>query len=649
MQLSGKRFYEFGPYRLDAVKRLLLREDEVVPLKSKVFDTLLVLVEESGRVLEKDELMKKLWPDTVVEEANLSIYISTLRRALGERPGENRYIVTIPGQGYRFVAEVRESGNGQAELLLQERTSVSVTVETEDEKLEPFSLNDIQKAEVALPPAPSSPRRRLRYPLLLAGLLLAGLAGAGYYWWATRPALRGLPVKSIAVLPFKQLNGGQDDYLGLGLADVLITRLDDLRQIKVRPTSAILRYRGTEQDAVAIGREQKVDAVLEGSIQRSGNNVRVTVQLVSVQDGAPLWSGLFDQQMADSLVFEDAITQRLVRVLALKLSDAERRTLAKRSTDNAEAYQLYLKGRFFWNKRTGEGVKKGLECFEQAVKLDPNYALAYVGIADCYFIELIGLPHEERRVRMKAAAMKALELDETLAEAHASLAWVKCWYEWDWAGAEQEFKRALELNPNYATAHHWYALYFSFLGRNEEALAEIKQAAELDPLSLIINANVGYILMCARLYDQAIASLHKTLEMDPTFSRTHIWLGESYTAKGMYAPAITELQQAVKLCGDEPKIKGVLGHAYAKAGKRTEAVKILRELDKLCEKQANCLDDRAILRTDLEGKPTGFEMLQQAVAEHNSGMTVLKVHPYYDDLRSDPRFTDLLRRVGLAQ
>ncbi len=580
MSKPARHFYQFGPFRLDAAERLLLREGEPVLLTPKVFDTLLVLVQNSGRLLGKDELMQTVWPDAIVEESNLSQNIFTLRKALGESPTKPKYIETIPRRGYRFIASVRE----------------------------------------------------VRYE------------GAD---------LTGVAVRSIAVLPFKPLGAKNgDEYLGLGLADALITRLSNIGQIVVRPTSSVRKYTGLEQDPVAVGRALRVESVLDGSLRRSGERIRVTVQLVSVRDGVPLWADRFDEKFTDIFVVEDSISERVAAALMLKLTGEDKKRLTKRYTENIEAFQLYLKGRYYWNKRTGQGLKKGIEYFQQAIEKDPTYALAYAGLADCYnLLSLYGVfPPKETMPRAKAAAMRALEIDNTLAEAHTSLAYAKLYYDWDWAGAKREFLRALELNPNYATAHHWYHEYLTAMGWFEESHAEILQAQELDPLSLIISTDVGWGLYYARRYDQAIEQLRKTIEMDPTFAVAHFILGLCYGQKGLFKESAAEIQKAIAILGDNPLALavGVLGHAYAVSGKKDRALKVfeqLKDLSKRCYVPAYSL---AIIYTGLGQKDQALKWLRKAYEERYDRLIYLKVEPMFDSLRSDPRFKDLLRRIGFA-
>src|SRR5262245_60300547 len=454
MTRSANRVYEFGPFRLDTGNHLLLRDDEAIQLKPKVVDTLLALIESRGRVIGKDELIERLWPDTIVEESNLSQNIYLLRKTLGEGPSQQNYIETVPKRGYRFVAEVREVSEAPAAEVAQ---VVEPGAEASQATEKPNGIDAASAKEEAVGrrnanlPSLLKARWSAHPRLVVASFALLGLAAAAIYLgvssWS-KPPKAGAPVRSIAVLPFKPIGAAQrDEILELGMADTLITRLSNLRQIVVRPTSAVRMYTGLEQDPVAAGRELKVDAVLEGSVQKSAERIRVTARLVNVRDGSALWTGQFDEQSADIFKVQDRVSEQAARTLAMGLTDEEKQRLARRYTDNIEAYQLYLSGRYFLYKVTPEGNRKGIEYFQQAIDKDPAYALAYTGLADCY-IQLGNwqmLPPNESFPKAMAAAEKALKLDDALAEAHISLASVKS-SSWDWASAEADFKRAIDLN-----------------------------------------------------------------------------------------------------------------------------------------------------------------------------------------------------------
>lgn len=464
-------------------------------------------------------------------------------------------------------------------------------------------------------------------------------------------------INSLAVLPFKPLVAeSRDEALELGMADALITRLSHLRQIHVLPTSSVRKYAALEQDPLAAGRELKVDSVLDGSLQRVGDRIRVTVQLVRVKDGSALWAETFDEKFSDIFAIEDSISRRVVTGLMLTLTGEEKKQLTKRYTENTEAHQLYLKGRYYWNKRTEEGLKKGIEYFNQAIEKDPGYALAYAGLADCYWLMGSGAAWLSPLVgasKGKAAALKALQIDETVAEAHTSLAAITLFYDWDWSGAEQQFKRAIELNPRYATAHHWYAFYLTLMGRPDEGIAEIKRAQELDPLSLIISTDFGFLLYFARRYDEAMEQLRNVIEMDPHFTTAHVRLGQVYEQKAMYEEAVAEFQKAVTLSPEGSYLylarTYVLARTYALLGNRDEAVRILHEATKLSKKRHISPYAIALIYAGLGEKDRAFAWLERAYAERSNWLVGLKVDPRVDNLRSDPRFAELLRRMNFPE
>jgi DNA-binding winged helix-turn-helix (wHTH) protein/tetratricopeptide (TPR) repeat protein len=606
--------YAFGPFLLDTRERRLLRDGEVVPLTLKAFDLLQVLVENQGHLLHKEELLKRVWPDAVVEENNLTVTISALRKALGEGPTDRQYIETVPRRGYRFVAEFRASS---------------------------------ESTEAA-----RGPQQRRARAFALGGMVSVALAVAAALVWVGKrssPAAPPVPVRSMAVLPFRSLTN-DSEYLGLGMADALITRLGSTKLLLVRSTGAVQKYTAPGLDPVAAGRDLQVDAVLEGSVQTVGDRLRTTVRLLRVSDGSTLWAGTFDERLTDIFTVQDSISQRLAEALALELTEAQRSLLIRRTTSDSDAYQLYLRGRFFWNKRTRDGFERGAAYFRQAVEKDPAYALAYSGLADSY----IGLtyyqyasPHAAMP-RARAAALKALEIDGSLAEAHASLAHVKTNYEWDWAEAARLFREALALKPDYATAHQWYgAHYFTPMGRLEEALAETRRARQLEPLSAVYNAFVGATLFFARRHDEAIEECRKTIDLHPDFGVGHWYLGRAYLQTGQHEEALAELEKAVALSGGSPLMKGTLGVGYALAGDRAAAKATLGELERLrAESYASALDI-ATIHAAVGDRESAFRWLDRAAEERAFHLIYLKVWSELDPLRPDPRFKDLVRRLGL--
>jgi serine/threonine protein kinase/tetratricopeptide (TPR) repeat protein len=492
--------------------------------------------------------------------------------------------------------------------------------------------------------------KRYKLPAATAGLaLVLGVVGVVLYLHARSSEIA---IESIAVLPFQNRSAEPDsEYLSDGLAESLIYRLSQLPNLRVSPTSSVFTYKNKEIDPIKVGKELGVSAVLSGRIVQRGESLTISAELVDVRQNKLLWGEQYDRKISDLLQTQREMAREIVDKLKLRVSGQER-GLAKNYTENNEAYQLYLKGRFHWNKRSGEGLRKSIEYFQEAIDRDPNFALAYCGLSDTY--ALFGgpaaggdMPPNEVLPKAKKAALKALEIDETLAEAHVSLGHVKYYYDRDWASAETEFKRAIELNPNYPTAHHWYAVYLFTVGRQQEALTEIKRAQELDPLSLPINAWFGQILEAAGQSDQAVEQLLKTVELDPNFITAQYRLGLIYEEKGMYDEAIARFNQVVNLSDGGPVGIAALGHAYASTGNREEAHKKLAELTKLANERYVSPVQVALIYTALGDRDKAFYWLEKAEKAHDLSIARLKVEPKLASLRSDPRFHDLVRRIGI--
>ncbi|HKQ79651.1 MAG TPA: tetratricopeptide repeat protein [Blastocatellia bacterium] len=653
MSGQANHFYEFGPFRLDPAERLLLRAGDIVPLAPKAFETLLALVERHGRVWQKEELIKRIWPDTFVEEGNLAQHIFTLRRALTDGQNGCQYIETIPRRGYCFVAEVREEWN---DPIVDEHAPTSVII---DQKEAPNS-----------PAADRSSKRRIgrrsaERVIVVSLALIALTVAVVHFRISSASKERGtVPgVRSLAVLPFKSIGaGGGDDHLGLGMADALITRLGNLKQVSVRPTNAVRNYSIPGADPLVAGRDLKVEVVLDGNIQRIDGRIRLTAQLVNVRDGAPLWSGKFDERFTNIFAAQDAISERVAEALTLRLTGEQRKSLSKRYTGNIEAYQAYSSGRYFWDKRSEEGVRKATEFFQRAINLDPNYALAYAGLADCYISGHLGLPALKAHEKAEAAALRALEIDDTLAEAHTSLA-ITRFYVWDWPGAEREYKRAIELDPNCAAAHEFYALYLETMGRMDEGFAEIYRALELNPLSLTINTGLGRMFYSNRQYDQAIAQYRKTLELDPNILWVRLRLGQALSQKGLADESMAEFRKAREILTasigldrpdrpDRPDRMDVvsirLAQSLAFLGQRDDAKKIVDQWKRLPPAGRISLPDVATVYVGLGEKDEAFDLLERAYTERDIHLASIKSDPRFDSIRSDHRYADLVRRLGLA-
>jgi len=480
-------------------------------------------------------------------------------------------------------------------------------------------------------------------------LAIIALAGIAIYLLAGRGEQAA--IDTIAVLPFvNESNDPNAEYLSDGISDSIINSLSQLPNLRVRSLSSVARYKGQQVDPQTVGREQNVRAVLLGRLTQRGETLAISAELVDMRDNSRLWGQQYNRRLPDLMAIQEEIAREISEKLRQRLTGEDRQRLTKNRTENADAYQLYLHGRYYWNKRTEEGLKRSATYFQQAIGQDPIYALAYSGLADAY--NIMGtfslIPPKDAFPRAKAAAEQALKIDDLLAEPHTSLAWVYFIYEWDWKGAEREFKRAIELNPSYSTAHSWYGMYLASLERRDEALAEMKLAAELDPFSLIIGSLRGWVFYLMRQYDLAYEHARKTDDLDPNFARAHWVLGLVYEQTGKYEDAIAAFQKRAALSGSNSEDLAHLGHAYAIAGKRAEAQKVLTQLTALAATRYVSAYDIAEIYVGLGEKERAFEWLDKAVEERPRFLVDLRVEPRLDPLRSDPRFAVLLRRTGLS-
>ena len=537
-------------------------------------------------------------------------------------------------------AAVPQAPSGEKTVSAQEASASSETTKT---------LSD----RVASLPSTGSPvvgsRSRLNRLALVAGLLVAVGLAVGL-WLYLRARSVEAAIDSIAVLPFvNQNNDPNMEYLSDGLTESTINSLAQLPNMRVIARSSVFRYKGREIDPIMIARELGVRAVFTGRITQRADSLIISVELVDAVLNKQLWGETYDRKVSDLIVVQREIAREISANLRTRLTPPEESLVTKRYTENPEAYQLYLKGRYYWNKRTGEAFKRAIEYFNGAIEQDPSYALAYVGLADTYLLlsrYSAGTP-EESYPRAKAAAKRALAIDETLAEAHNSLAGVLLDYDWNLVESDREYRRAIELNPNYATARHWYANGpLLVMERYDEAIAEMKRAVELDPLSLIINSDLGSMYVNARQFDRAVEQLRKTIDMDRSFYPAHYWLGEAYLMKGSYAEAIAEYEKARAL-NDDPLVLGLLGHAYAVSGKREDAQRMLDELNNLAQQRYVSSYTFALVYAGLNDKDQAFEWLEKSYRDRSSEIAYFKVDPLMDNLRADPRFADLVRRVGL--
>jgi TolB-like protein/Tfp pilus assembly protein PilF len=590
--------YRFGPFRLDVAERQLLRDGRHVPLTSKVFDILLLLVQNSGRVVLKEELMQQIWPDIVVEENNLTVNMSALRKALGKRDNGPEYIETVPRRGYRFISVV--------EKVLDESDAV----------------RDVRYASAAVEERASVREQQQQQQV----------------------------ANSLAVLPLTNASSDPNlEYFSDGISESIINSLSRLPQLRVMARNTSFRFRGADVDAQKAGREMNVRAVLVGRVLRLNGRIIISTELVDVADGAQLWGEQYNRKAADILDVQTEIAKEVSEKLRLRLTEDEQKGLAKQPTENIEAYHLYLKGRYFWNKYYMKQVQKGLAYFQQAIDLDPGYALAYAGVADSYYrLSSTQLRPTEAFPRAKAAALKALELDETLSEAHASLGLVKLYYDHDFHGAEMNYRRAIETNPNASLAHQRYGTYLMYMARFEESLREFKLAHELDPLSLQINVNIGSVLLLTRRFGEAVGQYQKTLDIDPNYYPARYGLGCVASAQGNYTEAVSEFEKVYQLEEDNDIALGAMGRAYALAGNKSQAEKALKALKTLAKRKYVSSYSFALVHTGLGQDEQALKAFDKGYEERDDWMVTLNVMLEFEGLRRDTRFKDLLRRIGFA-
>jgi DNA-binding winged helix-turn-helix (wHTH) protein/TolB-like protein len=642
--------YQFGRFSVNTAERVLLRDQELVPLTPKAFDILLTLVENGGHLVEKDDLMKRVWPNTFVEEGNLTQNISLLRKALGESASGPQFIETVPRRGYRFVAPVREdSDNGRALSSANPRGElVAPSSAVAAIEIGPTGANS-NGHTAAITGGPSSAvsllaRFKHRVPALVLSLAAIVLVGAGITYFGGRGTAGeggSSSIQSIAVLPFVDDRAGEDaEYLDEKIAESLINSLSKLPKLRVVPRSVMVNYRGENIDPRKVGKELNVRAVVTGRVRRHGDTISIQADLIDLESVSQIWGQHYDRRLSDILLVQEEISRDIFENLRLKLNIEEQKHL--------EAYRLYLKGRNSWNKRTAEQLQQGIDFFQQAIDIDPNYAPAYAGLADCYNMLVVygELQPKDGFPKAKEAAIKALEIDSTLAEAHASLAFAKFRWDRDRVETEREFQLAIKHKPTYAPAHQWYSSYLAALERFDEAIAEAKRAQELEPLSLIGSSHLAWILYLSGQSDGAIEECTRMLDLDPNFFPARRYLGLAYEQKGMYQKAIAEFQRGVQLSGS-PLMLALLGHAYAASGKTADAQRVLSELRELESRRYVSPYTVAAIYAGLGEKDQAFKWLEKAYEGRDVWLMNLKVDPAFSKLRSDRRFQDLLTRAGL--
>jgi TolB-like protein/DNA-binding winged helix-turn-helix (wHTH) protein/Tfp pilus assembly protein PilF len=631
--MKTRELYEFGPFRLNPAERLLLRDQRIVSLPPKAFDTLLLLVEQSGHLMTKEEMLKRLWPNTFVEEANLAQYISAIRRALGDREGGEPYIETVPKAGYRFVAETR-------------------TVATEPvDAMAPTALEET---------APASAVSARRFSQVRIGVIAAATAGLSllvlFFGWHSRVvAVRGSStgaspsqIQSIAILPLVNLSAdAAQEYFSDGLTDELITKVAQIGSLHVISRTSVMGYRHSLKKAPEIGRELHVDSILEGTVERGSDRVRIRIQLIRSATDQHIWAESYDREIKDVLQLESEMAREIAQRIG-QLGPALAVESGRIHQVPSEAHEDYLRGRYRWNQRNEAGLRAGIGHFQKAIEMDPLYPQAYAGLADSYLMLANWgfIPAAEGYSKAEAAAHKALELDSQLAEAETSLAYATLLYDWDWAGAESRFRRAIEFNPNYATAHHFYSVYLMTAGRHAEAQREIERARELDPLSLIINSVVGWIYYEGRRYDKAIEQCQRTVEMDPHYAPSLLDLGSVYLARGESEKAIELFRQARAIAGDTATVLSYLAQGYARSRNSTEARKILEQLEGKPNKFVSPWE-LALIHAALDDKNRALGLLETAADQRASWTVLIGVDPRVDNLRTEPRFRLLLERIRM--
>ncbi|HEX4949289.1 MAG TPA: tetratricopeptide repeat protein [Blastocatellia bacterium] len=635
-------FYDFGPYRLDVDNQILLRDGVRVALMPKTIETLLVLVERAGQVVGKEELMQLVWPDVIVEENNLNKHISKLRKVFGENGNSACYIETLPRRGYRFVAQVQERH------LTKGGTSVS-----EIPAITAVEVNQNQAA--ALSPAaparlmPAFARHHAKaIRLLLIGVLAVTIiAVAGFFGLPPRSVSSPNSIRSLAVLPLLPLSSNEEELqLGLSLADGLISRLDKLNQFVVRPVRVIASYTDKQQDPVQIGERLQVDAVLDGSLQYSGNRLRVTLRLLHVDSGQPLWSESFEGQQGSTFVLQDELTDKIAERLAKKIGRELPPRPSSLTTLDDEVRAAYMRGRYLWNRRTDESVDKAIAYFRRAVEKDPQYAPAWAGLAEAYVLSA-SYSHEEKIRLAKEAGQRALALDETLAPVYVALAFLAENFEYDWQQAEHSYKRAIELNPNYTTAHHWYGECLAFMGRFEEAIAELECALEIEPFSLPINKDLATVYAYAGQRQKAIELYRKTLELDPNFTPVYDLIAAACEVEQRYDESVEYYLKSRMLKGVEANHIADLRAAYARSGWQGFWQQELKWIRGAPEKRNPGPYLLAQIHLRLGEREQAIKSLRQALATRHL-MSALKVDAIFTPLHNDPRFTQLLQQIGLS-
>jgi TolB-like protein/DNA-binding winged helix-turn-helix (wHTH) protein/Tfp pilus assembly protein PilF len=636
-----KPLVRFGTYEISLQSGELRKGGVRIRVQQQPLKVLEILLERPGQVVSREDLRNRVWPNDSFGDFDqaVNIAIAKIRSALGDSADNPRYIETLPKRGYRFIAEVR-------------------TVDTESPTKTPeLAVSDLREIKVGAQPQAtksgvgSKPQSRPIYWIAItSAVILALVALAIWQYRARNVASAG--IRSLAVLPLENLSGdASQDYFADGMTDQLITDLAQISALRVISRTSVMVYKGARKSLPEIARELNVDAVVEGTVLRSGERVRITAQLIQASADKHLWAETYEGNVRDTLVLQTKVAQAIAEKIRIELTPQEEAGLRHLKEVEPDAYENYLKGRYFWNKRTADGLRKAIEYFTQAIAQDRTYAPAYSGLADSYALagdwQYGVMTTKEALPKAKAAAMKAIELDDSLSDAHTSLAFCLDSFDWDWDAADREFRRAIELNPGYATAHHWYSWHLAVLRKNSEAIAEMRKAQSLDPLSLIINSDLAELLLITNFLDASIQQSHKTIEMDSSFALAHSQLAQGYLEKHMWADAISELQKAVQLSGGSATCIANLARAYAGSGRNAEATGLLNDLKMRSARGSPYSPELAVIYTALGDKDRAIAWLEKGYEERFNPSVLLR--PGFDPLRSDSRFKELVSRIGLPR
>jgi DNA-binding winged helix-turn-helix (wHTH) protein/tetratricopeptide (TPR) repeat protein len=584
------KVYVFHGFRLEEAQLRLLYQNQPIPLKPKILDLLLFLIRKRGQLVSKEELMKEIWPDAIVEENNITVSMSILRKSLGEERGPRQFIETVPRRGYRFVADVTVTTELLTEKIPAVEPNPSLQIEPQDDE----------------------------------------------------------PIDSLAVIPQDgPTKDSNVEYLSDGITESIINVLSRVPKLRVLACSTVFRFKGKDVDPQQVGQVLNVKAVMMIRVIPFDDKLIIRSELDKVADGSQLWGEQYNRSPSDILAIQEEIARAITESLKFKLTRNDQISLAKQSTYDSEAYHLYLRGRYFWTKYSKEWVLKAIEVFKQAIAIDSNYALAYSGLADAYFrLSNLHFPPREVLPKAKEAALRAVEIDENLAEAHSSLGLVKVYYDHDWNGAESEFRKAIRLNPYLVLAHQRFGSYLTFMGRFEESVRHYETALEIDPFSLQINMNLATTYFLRGEYDRAVSHLRKTSELEPNYMPTLFVLGCVYIQQGRLEEAIEQFQAIYRQEEESYLALGFMGYAHALAGQRAEAETLLNVLQEVSKRKYVSPYSVLVIHLGLGPERRVFELLEQLYEERNDWLVWLKVSPELRSVRNNPRFKDLLRRVG---